>query len=71
MKGKEENAGGCAVDPSTEKWLSAAATLLGLEVSELRLGLTSRVMQPTRGGALGTLIQSLSSLKKILLLECR
>lgn len=37
--------------------LEKAAEFLGLQSQELLSGLTTRIMQPTRSGALGTLIQ--------------
>lgn len=49
--------GGCIVTATTNYALDKAAELLGLDSIELRMGLTTRLMQPTRSGALGTLIQ--------------
>lgn len=57
----EENAmdskGGCQVSPATEQSLFHAARLLGLEPSEMKLGLCARIMQATKGGVKGTLIR--------------
>ncbi|KHN83210.1 Unconventional myosin-VI [Toxocara canis] len=41
--------GGCVVDAKTEDSLRLAASLLGVEETELRCGLVSRVMQPKMG----------------------
>jgi hypothetical protein len=49
--------GGCTITAKSENSLNKAAELFGLDSIELRMGLTTRFMQPTRSGALGTLIQ--------------
>ncbi|KAI6182172.1 Myosin motor domain-containing protein [Aphelenchoides bicaudatus] len=49
--------GGCNVTAKSKSSLDKAAEMLGLDSNELRMGLTTRFMQPTRSGALGTLIQ--------------
>lgn len=48
--------GGCTVKPSTIPFLETAAELLGLNELELRHGLISRLMQPTKSGVKGTMI---------------
>ncbi|XP_068631388.1 myosin heavy chain 95F isoform X2 [Battus philenor] len=48
--------GGCRVAPECEPALAAAATLLGVDASELRVALVSRLMQSSRGGFKGTAI---------------
>lgn len=55
--GTDDVRGGCSIKPESEPSLVKAAELLGLEILELKHGLTTRFMQPTRSGALGTLIQ--------------
>ncbi|VDN02128.1 unnamed protein product [Thelazia callipaeda] len=55
---KDENlTGGCIIEPCNEVSLQTAAVLLGLDEYELKNGLTSRVMQPTKGGDKGTIIR--------------
>lgn len=49
--------GGCMLDLTTEPSLLLAGKLLGVEPNELRLGLITRVMQPTKGGSMGTIIR--------------
>uniref|UniRef100_A0A914V882 Unconventional myosin-VI n=1 Tax=Plectus sambesii TaxID=2011161 RepID=A0A914V882_9BILA len=53
----DDTKGGCKVDAASETSLKTAAGLLGQEVDELRHGLVSRIMQPTKGGVKGTVIQ--------------
>lgn len=53
----DDRAGGCTVQPESESALKMAASLLGLNDSELRHGLLSRVMQPKKGGVMGTVIR--------------
>lgn len=55
--GSDDIRGGCSITPESKNSLAKAAELFGLEVHELQSGLTTRFMQPTRSGALGTLIQ--------------
>ncbi|KAK6056019.1 myosin head [Cooperia oncophora] len=52
-----DNRGGCRVDAESEHSLAIASELLGLEVSEMKMGLVSRIMQATKGGVKGTLIR--------------
>ena len=49
--------GGSLVSPESQKSLVGVASLLGIEVEELRRSLTSRVMTTTKGGAVGTIIK--------------
>ena len=49
--------GGSLVSPECQTSLMGVASLLGLEVEELRRSLVSRVMTTTKGGAVGTIIQ--------------
>lgn len=53
------NAGGSLVSGATgcQTSLVGVANLLGLEVTELRRSLTSRVMTTTKGGSVGTIIK--------------
>ncbi|CAJ0593296.1 unnamed protein product [Cylicocyclus nassatus] len=53
----DDSRGGCKMDPATEMSLNIASELLGMEMSELRMGLVSRIMQATKGGVKGTLIR--------------
>uniref|UniRef100_A0A1I8EM09 Myosin motor domain-containing protein n=1 Tax=Wuchereria bancrofti TaxID=6293 RepID=A0A1I8EM09_WUCBA len=53
----EDTKGGCMIEPSSKVSLENAASLLGLEDYELKNGLTTRVMQPTKGGVRGTIIR--------------
>lgn len=48
--------GGCEVSDSSEKSLSITCRLLGVDPSELRQALVSRVMQSKGGGIKGTVI---------------
>ncbi|KAJ1348528.1 hypothetical protein KIN20_003848 [Parelaphostrongylus tenuis] len=52
-----DNRGGCIVNSESSTALMHASYLLGLEASELKMGLVSRIMQPTKGGMKGTLIR--------------
>ncbi|PNF18978.1 Myosin heavy chain 95F [Cryptotermes secundus] len=52
----EDTKGGCQVCGSSEKSLSIAAKLMGVDPGELRQALVSRVMQSSRGGLKGTVI---------------
>ncbi|XP_012941999.2 unconventional myosin-VI [Aplysia californica] len=49
--------GGCKVTKVAEDSIQMAASLLGVDVEELRDSLSSRVMQATRGGMKGTAIK--------------
>ncbi|VDN36843.1 unnamed protein product, partial [Gongylonema pulchrum] len=53
----EDSKGGCMVEPSNEVSLRHAASLLGLDDFELKSGLTTRIMQPVKGGDKGTIIR--------------
>lgn len=48
--------GGSKIDAKSTESLNQSAKLFGLEPSKLQLGLTSRMMQPTKAGVKGTLI---------------
>ncbi|KAJ3665011.1 hypothetical protein Zmor_000532 [Zophobas morio] len=52
----EDTRGGCRVSPSKAKALDIASSLLGIDATELRQALESRVMQSSRGGIKGTVI---------------
>lgn len=52
----EDKKGGCQVCASSEKSLTIAAKLMGVDSGELRQALVSRVMQSSRGGLKGTVI---------------
>lgn len=52
----EDTRGGCRVAQNSEKSLVIASKLLGIDPSELRQALVSRVMQSSRGGVKGTVI---------------
>ncbi|KAK9747364.1 Myosin head (motor domain) [Popillia japonica] len=52
----EDTRGGCRAKQSGESSLAIASTLLGIDASELKQALTSRVMQSSRGGVKGTVI---------------
>lgn len=52
----EDTRGGCRVSPSKAKSLEIASSLLGIDATELRQALESRVMQSSRGGVKGTVI---------------
>ncbi|XP_069688950.1 myosin heavy chain 95F isoform X3 [Periplaneta americana] len=52
----EDTKGGCKVCANSEKSLSIAAKLMGVDPGELRQALVSRVMQSSRGGLKGTVI---------------
>ena len=45
------------MSPESQQSLVGVASLLGIEVEELRRSLTSRVMTTTKGGAVGTIIK--------------
>lgn len=49
--------GGCKVSEDSRSFLKKAATLLGIDDVSLLNGLTTRIMQPTKGGIKGTVIQ--------------
>lgn len=53
----DDTHGGCHIPPETDSDLVMAAGLLGIDSEELRMGLTSRVMQATKAGAKGTIIR--------------
>uniref|UniRef100_A0A158Q7T3 Myosin motor domain-containing protein n=1 Tax=Elaeophora elaphi TaxID=1147741 RepID=A0A158Q7T3_9BILA len=46
---------GCSIKEESEMYLISTAELLGIEVTDLRQHLVSRLMQPSRGGTKGTL----------------
>jgi len=52
----EDRKGGCKVCANSEKSLTIAARLMGVDPGELRQALVSRVMQSNRGGLKGTVI---------------
>lgn len=52
----EDTRGGCRVATSKTKSLEVASNLLGIDPTELRQALESRVMQSSRGGIKGTVI---------------
>lgn len=52
----EDKKGGCKVCADSEKSLTIAARLMGVDPGELRQALVSRVMQSSRGGLKGTVI---------------
>uniref|UniRef100_A0A1I7YG55 Myosin motor domain-containing protein n=1 Tax=Steinernema glaseri TaxID=37863 RepID=A0A1I7YG55_9BILA len=56
VENTEDSRGGCMIDPTAEDSLATAAQLLGLNDYELRNGLVSRMMQPTKGGVKGSII---------------
>ncbi|KAK0424459.1 hypothetical protein QR680_008675 [Steinernema hermaphroditum] len=56
VENTEDSRGGCVLDPKAAESISTAAKLLGLDDYELRHGLVSRMMQPTKGGVKGTMI---------------
>ncbi|CAD5209205.1 unnamed protein product [Bursaphelenchus xylophilus] len=49
--------GGCKITSDSDSSVEWSAKLLGIGRNELVAGLTSRIMQPTRGGVKGTVIQ--------------
>lgn len=49
--------GGCVLSVSTEQTMRGVASLLGVEMEDLRQSLTSRVMMTTKRGAVGTVIK--------------
>lgn len=51
------SAGGCTIQKQSAETLQHCAELLGLEQDDLKVSLTSRVMQTTAGGAKGTVIR--------------
>uniref|UniRef100_A0AC35FWW9 Myosin motor domain-containing protein n=1 Tax=Panagrolaimus sp. PS1159 TaxID=55785 RepID=A0AC35FWW9_9BILA len=53
----EDSKGGCMILPKSTSSLNYASKLLGVEKSELLNGLITRVMQPAKGGVLGTIIR--------------
>jgi myosin-6 len=52
----EDTRGGCRVTSAATKSLNIASALLGIDPTELRQALESRVMQSSRGGVKGTVI---------------
>ncbi|XP_055716099.1 myosin heavy chain 95F isoform X1 [Phlebotomus papatasi] len=52
----EDAKGGCKVSPSSEQSLTITSSLIGVDPSELRQALISRVMQSKGGGVKGTVI---------------
>lgn len=55
----EDTRGGCRVTSAATKSLNIASGLLGIDPTELRQALESRVMQSSRGGVKGTVIMYL------------
>jgi hypothetical protein len=55
----EDTRGGCRVASAATKSLNIASGLLGIDPTELRQALESRVMQSSRGGVKGTVIMYL------------
>ena len=53
----EDSKGGCMISTSSSTSLKHAAKLLGVDTSELLNGLITRVMQPAKGGVMGTIIR--------------
>ncbi|KAI1728643.1 myosin head (motor domain) domain-containing protein [Ditylenchus destructor] len=51
-----DSKGGSCIHPKSFDSLAMVAGFLGIDTNQLRLGLTSRMMQPTKGGVKGTLI---------------
>jgi len=49
--------GGSLISKDSQPSLMGVAGILGLDVSELKRALTSRVMTTTKGGAIGTIIK--------------
>ena len=52
----DDNRGGSRVTDQSEGSLNITASLMGLDMDELRRALTARVMQATKGGYKGTVI---------------
>ncbi|KAK7866674.1 hypothetical protein R5R35_006058 [Gryllus longicercus] len=52
----EDSKGGCRVCADSEKALSQASKLMGVDPEELRQALVSKVLQTSRGGVKGTVI---------------
>lgn len=52
----DDTKGGCRVTDSSEKSMIIVSRLIGIDCSELRQALVSRVMQSSRGGMKGTVI---------------
>jgi Myosin heavy chain len=52
----EDKKGGCQVCAKSEKSLTVASKLMGVDPGELQQALVSRVMQSSRGGLKGTVI---------------
>ncbi len=52
----DDNRGGCRITDKSERSLKITASLMGLDVDELRRALTARVMQAAKGGFKGTVI---------------
>ncbi|XP_047128330.1 unconventional myosin-VI isoform X1 [Hydra vulgaris] len=46
--------GGCQVTSTSEKFVSNAAKLLGIQVDELLMALSTRIMMTAKGGGMGT-----------------
>uniref|UniRef100_A0A1I7VVB9 Myosin motor domain-containing protein n=1 Tax=Loa loa TaxID=7209 RepID=A0A1I7VVB9_LOALO len=57
VENAEDTKGGCMVEFSSKVPLHNAASLLGLDYCELKNGLTTRVMQLSKGGIRGTIIR--------------
>ncbi|XP_049829322.1 myosin heavy chain 95F isoform X2 [Schistocerca gregaria] len=52
----EDTKGGCRITAASEKSLTIASKLMGMDPEELRQALVSKVMQTSRGGLKGTVI---------------
>lgn len=52
----EDTKGGCQVTGTSERAMSTAANLMGVDPEELRQALVSKVMMTNRGGLKGTVI---------------
>jgi len=52
----DDSRGGTRISQKSDRALQLSSSLLGLDPVQLRTGLVSRMMQPTKGGVKGTLI---------------
>lgn len=57
MEDASSKKGGCVVAPSAEQTIAQVARLLGVEIEDVRLSMTSRVMTTTKKGTIGTVIK--------------
>ncbi|KAI6208321.1 hypothetical protein M3Y96_00103000 [Aphelenchoides besseyi] len=53
----DDSKGGCVIKQKTRSSLTKTAELFGVGENELRVGLTTRIMQPTKSVGAGTIIQ--------------